>query len=359
MIGLISFHCQYNYGSALQAWAMQTTLEHLGYECIILNFYYKKDMKTYGIRWYSKRLSVIAFDLLTAPAMWKRKQAFHAFQDTFFCQTERTRDWKKLAHLGYDCEVLICGSDQIWNYSITEGLHPAYFLDFARSDQQKIAYAPSINQTPIATQMKTQLIEKLESFSAISVREQDAAQQLSLWMKRPITAVLDPTLLLQASDYDLILEKCSVVFPEHYIFIYCLHLNHLPFLRQYAEAYAASHNVKIVYCNKFDLNASPYAMNIFRYGPETFVSAIKKADYVIADSFHAAAFSIIFQKDFATYSPDSCPSRMNTLFSSLGIGNRFITDIHQALPEIPYDIVCENLRCLQESSLDYLKNALE
>lgn len=39
MIGLISFHCQYNYGSALQAWAMQTTLGQLGYESKFLNFY--------------------------------------------------------------------------------------------------------------------------------------------------------------------------------------------------------------------------------------------------------------------------------------------------------------------------------
>ena len=148
-------------------------------------------------------------------------------------------------------------------------------------------------------------------------------------------------------------------FPEHYIFVYCLHLKHLPFLRQYAEAYAKSHNVKIVYCNKYDLRKAPYAMNIFQHGPESFVTGIKNADYVMADSFHAAALSIIFKKDFATYAPDSCPSRMNTLFSSLGIGNRFITDIHSHLQEIPYNTVNHNLSRLQEASLDYLKNALE
>ena len=357
MIGIISFHCQYNYGSALQAWAMQTALKLLGYENIILNFYYEKDMKTYGIRWYSRRLSVIGLDLLTAPAMRKRKHAFHAFQNTFFCQTEQTKEWEKLADLSRDCGTLICGSDQIWNYAITEGLHPAYFLDFARPDQRKIAYAPSINQTPVAAQMRPELMKKLESFSAISVREQDAAQQL--WMRRPVPAVLDPTLLLYASDYDSLLEKCPVQFPERYIFVYCLHLNHLPFLRQYAESYAESHHAKIVYCNKYDLRNAPYAVNIFQYGPETFVSGIKNANYVIADSFHAAALSIIFQKNFATYAPDGSPSRMASLFSGLGLGDRFITDIHQALPEIPYDTVNQNLSRLREDSLDYLKRALE
>ena len=45
MIGIITFHCQYNFGSALQAYALQTTLEKLGHSNILINFYYKKDMK--------------------------------------------------------------------------------------------------------------------------------------------------------------------------------------------------------------------------------------------------------------------------------------------------------------------------
>lgn len=340
MIGLISFHCQYNYGSALQAWALQTALKHLGYENIILNFYYEKDMKTYGIRWYSKRVPVIALDLLTAPAMRKRKQAFHNFQNTFLCQTEQTKEWEKLSGLSCGCDTLICGSDQIWNYTLTQGLHPAYFLDFARSDQRKVAYAPSINQNPIDTKIRTQLLKRLETFDAISVREQDTAQQLSVWMERSIPTVLDPTLLLGANHYDLISEKCPVKFPEHYIFIYCLHLNHLPFLRQYAEAYAKSHNVRIVYCNKFDLRKATYAVNIFRHGPEAFVSGIKNADYVIADSFHAVALSIIFQKNFATYAPDSCPSRMNTLFPVWELATTLLRISMKNFPRYRMTLLC-------------------
>lgn len=64
MIGIITFHCQYNFGSALQAYALQTTLEKLGHSNILINFYYKKDMKIYDVRWDSKRPDVILFDLL-------------------------------------------------------------------------------------------------------------------------------------------------------------------------------------------------------------------------------------------------------------------------------------------------------
>lgn len=57
MIGIISFHCQYNYGSALQAWALQTKLGQLGHKSKVLNYYYEKDMKAYDVRWYSTRIA--------------------------------------------------------------------------------------------------------------------------------------------------------------------------------------------------------------------------------------------------------------------------------------------------------------
>ena len=79
MIGIITFHCQYNFGSALQAYALQTTLEKLGHSNILINFYYKKDMKIYDVRWDSKRPDVILFDLLTAKKNHARKRAYHRF----------------------------------------------------------------------------------------------------------------------------------------------------------------------------------------------------------------------------------------------------------------------------------------
>ena len=361
-VGILTITDGANYGNRLQNYAMQVLLTSLDLDVETIQRETPRDKHGIVLLKYlvKENIKRLIGRKNTYFALRERKRKFLEFNRKYIKFSNVCLSNNQAPEgLKNQYDYFICGSDQIWNYALTEGLHPAYFLDFARSDQRKIAYAPSINQTPIATQMKPQLVEKLESFSAISVREQDAAQQLTLWMHRSISAVLDPTLLLQASDYTPLVEKYSVQFPEHYIFIYCLHLNHLPFLRQYAEAYANSHNAKIVYCNKYDLREAPYAVNIFRYGPEAFVSGIKNADYIIADSFHAAALSIIFQKNFVIYAPDGCPSRMNTLFSSLGIGNRFITDIHQALPEIPYDNVNQNLSCLREASLDYLKNALE
>ena len=359
MIGIISFHCQYNYGSALQAWALQTKLEQLGYPCKFLNYYYEHDMRIYDIRWYSRRLPVIVYDLLVYPAMLRKKRAFRTFHADFLRLTPQTTDWERLAELGKDCDALICGSDQIWNYDLTEGLHPGYFLDFAYAGQRKIAYAPSVNQNNIPEWIVKQLREKLQTFHAVSVREQDTADQLTELLGKDVPAVLDPTLLLDAQDYLPLLRNCSLKLPEHYVFVYCLHQNHLKQLRESAERYAAVNHSKIVYCSKLDLFHPDYACNIFRRGPEAFVYAIAHADHVLADSFHAAAFSVIFRKDFAICAPGGCNSRMNTLFSGLGLPDRFMKEAGSLLPPIDYAPVDALLQSRREASLAYLISALE
>lgn len=359
MIGIISFHCPYNYGSALQAWAMQTKLEQLGYPCKILNYYYEHDMRNYDIRWYARRLPVIAYDLLIYPAMQRKKRAFHAFHAAHLHLTPQTRDWTDLAELSRDCDTLICGSDQIWNYDLTEGLHPAYFLDFAHAGQRRIAYAPSVNQEQIQESIGKQFQEKLRDYHAVSVREADTASQLTELLGKPVEAVLDPTLLLEARDYLPLLQKCSLRLPERYVFFYCLHQDHLKFLCKSAEQYAAEHHVKIVYCSKMDLFRPEYACNIFRQGPEAFVYAIAHAEYVLADSFHAAAFSVIYHKDFAICAPGGCNSRLHSLFSSLGLPDRLIREPGTYLPPIDYAPVDLCLNTRREESLSYLTSALK
>lgn len=176
LIGLITFHCQYNYGSALQAYALQTKLQELSQNngdtegCSILNYYYKKDMKGYDIRW-GAGLKVIAFDLLTFPQCCRRKLAYKGFHKRFFRQTEQTSDWRELTRISAECDTLVCGSDQIWNLWLVESVNPAYFLKFAKPNQKKIAYAASIASAKINDKYTRELKDALSDFAAISVRE--------------------------------------------------------------------------------------------------------------------------------------------------------------------------------------------
>ena len=356
MIGIITFHCQYNFGSALQAYALQTTLEKLGHSNILINFYYKKDMKIYDVRWDSKRPDVILFDLLTAKKNHARKRAYHRFHNEFLRQTERTDDWMQLGSICRNMDILICGSDQIWNLRLVQGVHPAYYLRFAKPNQKRIAYAPSFAAIHIPEQYKDELKEALQDFSAISVRERSHAEELSSMLDRTVERTLDPALLLERKDYDVLLENFCVKLPKQYIFIYCLHHVNLKMVCKYAEKLAEEHNLKIVYFNKYDIHKRRYCVNIFELDPRAFVYAIKNAAFVVADSFHAAVFSIIYHKPFMSYSLDDTRNRLDSLYADLGITGHFIGE--SAYQPIEYNILDEKLALLRSDSLRFLMDAL-
>ena len=48
-IGTITFHNSYNYGSVLQAFALQTYLKKEGYAPQIIDFEYEKDYRQYRL----------------------------------------------------------------------------------------------------------------------------------------------------------------------------------------------------------------------------------------------------------------------------------------------------------------------
>ena len=358
MVGLVTFQSQYNCGSALQAYALQETIKLLGFDCKILNYFYWNDMKAYDlVRWCSKNPKVILFDFYTIKNCYNRKRAYKKFQNKYLNLTEQTDEWQDLGEFSNDCEILVCGSDQIWNPGTTQGVHPAYFLEFANAAQRRIAYGPSFAISSIPTVYFDDLRAALQDFSAISVREKQTADQLATIIGRKVFCALDPTLLHNSDFYDRLLKEYTLSLPQRYLFVYCLHYTHLNDLRKSAEKYAKKHNLKIVYFNKFNIYHPLYKFNIFQYGPEAFLYAIKHADFVMGDSFHAAVFSVIYNKQFSIYAVEGGQSRTDTLFERLGIEKNYLND-HSFVP-IDYDKVNSLLKEQQEESLAFLKAALE
>lgn len=358
-VGTLSFHCQYNFGSALQAYALQEAIKKLGFKCLILNFYYEEDMKNYDIRWSSKRLSIIILDLLTFYLCYQRKRAYKKFHSLFLNFSVQTKEWERLGEISKDCDYLICGSDQIWNPAINNS--PAYFLPFAKTHQKKISYAPSI-ALPTIPQNKVEWFRKnIQDFSYISIREKNCVNQLQEISGREIECVLDPTMLLEIEDYEQLLGSYKIVLPENYVFLYCIHLQDLERLSILAKKLAEKENLKIVYFNKFSLNYKErFAKNIFKYDPRAFLYSIKNAKYVISNSFHACVFSILYKKQFFMVQVDGSQSRLTTLFDTLGIDGRCLSsdNIENAIP-IDYNEVLKKLSEKKVESWRYLKKALD
>lgn len=353
-VGIITFHCQYNCGSALQAFSLQTTIEHMGYSAQIINYFFTDDMKVYGIRWGST-FSVVLLDALLTPKRLLQHRNFKKFHKKYFKLTPFTKKEDEIKKISKGFDILVSGSDQIWNSSLGSIDYP-YFLMFANDSQKKVAYAPSINKDDIESSRRAELYRLLIDYHSLSTREDKTAHILSELLNRKVECVLDPVLLHNAEFFDQIIANESIGFPSNYIFVYNLSLVRSESLFRFAEKYANNNGCKIVYYSKVTHFGSNYSKNIFTKGPLAFIKAIREARFIVSDSFHACAFSIIYSKPFASNHDNI---RINELINKLGIKNIFISDGNVDIESIDYDLVHKRLFEYKTKSIEWLKRALE
>ena len=94
---------------------------------------------------------------------------------------------------------------------------------------------------------------------------------------------------------------------------------------------------------------------------ENWIQGFCDADFVITDSFHACAFSIIFNKPFIVYGNASRGlARFKSLLSIFNLSNRFITSTndYKAMPDINFDEVNRIMNKYREKSMSFLSKML-
>lgn len=357
-IAIITFHCSYNYGSALQAFALKTLLEKKEYKVNIIDFIYKKDFEQYRLfrtNIYYKKPKAFIADILFLKQNYKRKKNFKIFAKKYFNLTNKkyysSEDMKELNN---EFDIFICGSDQIWNLDCTQGVEPAYFLKFANRDKLKIAYAPSLAHVKFAKNYDEDLKKAIKDLDYISVREESTLPLIQPLTEKKVSVVLDPTLLLDQKDYELIISQNKN--ESEYIFVYMLEYS--AELVKYCNEFSSKKGIKVIYIasNKF---SGIKGKNAFGIGPDKFLKYIKEAKYIITNSFHATVFSIIFNKKFVTFTTKRSSSRMVDLLDSLGISERIYNEKFNIDKDIDYDMVQENLIDMRKISLEYLSKALK
>lgn len=142
-VGIITFHCAYNFGSMLQAWALQRSIEKMNHQPYIID-YRGADFNMYKLITITRPNKFIS-NLVYYGKNKKRKESFENFASSHFQLTKRysVRNQSRMRELSKEFDCVICGSDQIWNLDCTKGPVGPYFLDFG-TDFRKVAYAPSL-----------------------------------------------------------------------------------------------------------------------------------------------------------------------------------------------------------------------
>ena len=229
----------------------------------------------------------------------------------------------------------------------------AFYLDFGPSSVRRLSYAASfsVQSSSVADEHLSFIRPYLSKFDKISVRESTGLDILNRISVAGVH-VLDPVFLLSKEEwYKIVPERLRI--KEKYILVYHL-FSESDGLVEFAKAIAAERKMKIVAIN--DRNRRNYAdIQINDAGPAEFISLISNADMVVSDSFHATAFSIIFNKDFHVFYRFPNMARMVDLLKAIGLETRFNTTDNE---EIKWEDVNKKIARLKQTSLDFLNNLL-
>ena len=366
-IKTITCHDVYNYGASLQAYALQQFLLSLGHDVEIID--YKPDyMRIHYKFWYvpksshyyakSEKSVIFKFMLCCyfAPkrfATYGRKVEFDRFRNKYLKLTKRYNSYSELAQDAPEANVYIAGSDQIWNCSLPNGKDPAYFLQFGDGKIKRISYAASFAIPEIPKEYKSCIKQWLSVFNAISVREHTGLSILKSLDIENGVEVMDPVFLLSKEKWMNFIGERYI--KKKYILVYDLYLNDNRLEREAKrlseqndlEIIAIDGNVKCKYAHK----------NISNAGPNHFVNLIENAEYVITNSFHATAFSLIFNKPFRVYYKFGNVSRISDILCHLGLSDCLNCETHDY--EFEWDTVNKKLFCLIESSFEFLEEHLK
>lgn len=376
-VGIITILKVNNYGAELQAYATQKALQLWGYDAEIIDYLFYKNPRHKRTKMSAptakmsmkKHLQEWLFPII---ANWRarnyreaqeaRNHKFELFHSENTKQSECYDTIDKLMGAQLDYDVLMSGSDQVWNPGVYSCLDP-YLLRFGTEKMKRVAYASSFGVSSLPDDVKQYYKEALQNYDAISVREDKAVDLVRSVSGCDAQLVLDPTLLLNKEQWLEVAKPVGRLPVIPYILIY--ELSEIPYIKQVAQYVSMQTGMPIVrICKNASVeDAEPEILNIIDAGPAEFLYLFSKAGFVVTNSFHGTAFSINFGKQFYTIIPNgkSNNSRQKSILKLMGCEGRMLIE-GSPMPEIKTldtDKVGEKLQCEREKSMNYLKNAID
>lgn len=319
-IGIVTLPLHINFGGYLQNYALQVVLRRLGHEPITLNqrprkkrfkevfnIYYKPNIKTLLLTLIGKRGKrqfVRSHRKDLNPILWEKSLYFY---DKYITHTETLNPSNGFRNIcsKYQLDALIAGSDQVWRPRFVENLDTNYLAFEKNPKIIKMSYAASFgtDQWEYDDNRTKRCGDYLNDFSIVTVREKSGVQLCSEHFGIKAHQVLDPTLLLEKEDYIKIVEAENEHQSEGNLFCYIL--DNTTAKNDLVKTISSELELKPFYVNIGE-GTSHYTetyilSNIGRFKNPSVTKWLRgfmDAEMIIADSFHAVAFSVIFNKPF-------------------------------------------------------------
>ena len=257
----------------------------------------------------------------------KRKRLFDEFTKKYLKLTsKRYHNNKELKSNPPQADIYIAGSDQIWNTLFPNGRDAAFYLDFAPKASKRISYAASFATEDVMEEYKPFVRKMLQNLDVISIRERSSLPLLASLGREDGVAVCDPVFLLSKGQWNEIVSHTHE--KERYLLVYDTEQSAK--IQEIAQQIAKEKNLKIYNISGFRLGYVD--KDLWASSPIDFVRLIRDADYVVSNSFHATAFSLIFERDFCVVNrSEGINERMKSLLMSYNVEDRLVNSYSASL----------------------------
>ena len=365
-IGILTYHRAENYGALLQAYATKTFLESLGHKVTFVDYwpqYHIDYFKVFSLKafWRSplkSKIVKLSRLLLMGYILYNRKRTMQEFMHKYLGLSfyPRYTDRSLVTEENYD--AVIYGSDQIWRKQpFINEFNPIYFGDNSIKSRLKVSYAASFNFLP-EEEDANHFMSLVAQLDKVSVREKQLYDYLCTHGQKEATICLDPTLLMNESQWQSYFSKERLV-QDKYILLYDLiaESGGQTFDENELSRFAKHNNLKVVNLrskiNKLGMRCDRSSDN-----PADFINLIYHSECVFTSSYHGVAFSLIMNKPmYCCFPTDS--SRAEYLLEIVGLSDRLLNPL-QKLPDhiepIDYHKVNDRIESLRQKSIKYLSS---
>lgn len=359
-------HRVLNYGSALQAYALQNVLEGLGHDVEIIDYVYPND---YHKSCHSKPnfFKALIRSILEVLRGYPRKRNEYLFNNFYMERLNLTETYNSPEELyknppKYD--IYMTGSDQVWNpKSIHEDT--SFMLSFTDSPN-KVAYSASFATSIIPEEYKQRYSLEINKYKHILMRELSGCKLVAELTGETPEIVCDPTLLLKKEQWLNLANHSNIDINGNYILVYVLgySFNVYPYiyeLIEYVQEKAQMQLVVLSFSNKYvgRLKNKKIVRSASVYD---FLKLFANASMVITDSFHGTAFSLNLNIPFYSVvnDQDNLDSRVVDLLKLTGEETRIIRKnsdfrIRKFNLTSPHS---DKLNHLRETSIEKLKSII-
>lgn len=378
-VGIVTYY-NFNMGSALQSLSTIYLLNELGYEGHILEFghgnyfqefcvHIKNRFRRYivyikspnQIRTYRKIFKAVRRSKSDISENSNRYinnfvENFLGVEQVGYYQLKSDRTKRYYAY--------VCGSDQIWN-GYFPVIEDQYFLRFA-NQKERISFAPSFGSEDILDCNKKRLARYICSIPHLSTRESYGKLLIKDLCKKEAEVLSDPTLMMSCDEWNRIIQKEAIIAVNHDPYL-------LAFFLDEPSDEAIKRIKEIAYRNKYNvimlayehLSLKEIGAKSFDAGPLEFVCSIKEAQFICTDSFHATAFSVIFERQFLCFKRQSksgidSGGRIKDFLKNCDLLDVYIENSNDCKKEkMNFDNAKKYLKTQRNIGISFLKDALQ